>query len=64
VERWVLEADLDDEGAVALLQRRIRKEGIERKLASLGARAGDEVAILDRVFEYLPDDEVTREGAG
>jgi GTP-binding protein len=65
VERWVLETDLDDEGAVALLQRRIKKEGIERTLASLGARAGDEVAILDRVFEYVPDDEVSsREGAG
>ena len=56
-ERWVLEADLDDEGAVETLQSRLRKEGIERKLASLGARRGDEVAILDRVFEYLPDDE-------
>jgi GTP-binding protein len=65
VERWVLETDLDDEGAVALLQRRIKKEGIERTLASLGARPGDEVAILDRVFEYVPDDEVpSREGAG
>jgi GTP-binding protein len=57
VERWVLETDLEDEGAVVTLQRRIRKEGIERKLAELGARRGDEVAILDRVFEYLPDEE-------
>ena len=57
VERWVLEADLDDEGDVATLQRRLRKEGVERKLASLGARKGEEVAILDRVFEYLPDEE-------
>ena len=56
VERWVLETDLDDAGAVAVLQRRLRKEGVERKLASLGARRGDEVAILDRVFEYLPDE--------
>ena len=55
-ERWVLETDLDDEGAVETLQIRLRKEGIERKLASLGARRGDEVAILDRVFEYLPDE--------
>ena len=57
VERWVLETDLDDEGAVETLQARIRKEGVERTLASMGARAGDEVAILDRVFEYRPDDE-------
>jgi Obg family GTPase CgtA-like protein len=60
VERWVLETDLDDEGDVATLQRRLRKEGVERKLASLGARRGDEVAILDRVFEYLPDEEEDR----
>ena len=56
VERWVLEADLDDEGDVETLAGRLRKEGVERKLASLGARRGDEVAILDRVFEYLPDE--------
>ncbi|MGZ8631179.1 MAG: GTPase ObgE [Actinomycetota bacterium] len=60
VERWVLETDLDDDGDVATLQRRLRKEGVERKLASLGARRGDEVAILDRVFEYLPDEEADR----
>jgi GTP-binding protein len=57
VERWVLEADLDDEGDAETLAGRLKKEGVERKLASLGARRGDEVAILDRVFEYLPDDE-------
>jgi GTP-binding protein len=60
VERWVLETDLDDEGDVATLQRSLQKEGVERKLASLGARRGDEVAILDRVFEYLPDEEDDR----
>jgi GTP-binding protein len=57
VERWVLEADLDDPGDVRTLAGRLRKEGVERKLAALGAHRGDEVAILDRVFEYLPDDE-------
>jgi GTP-binding protein len=57
VERWVLEADLDDEGDAETLAGRLRKEGVERKLAALGARHGDEVAILDRVFEYLPDSE-------
>ena len=57
VERWVLEADLDDPGDVETLAGRLRKEGVERKLASLGARRGDDVAILDRVFEYLPDEE-------
>jgi GTPase len=55
VERWVLEADMDDEGDVQQLQQRLVKEGLERQLVSLGARHGDEVAILDRVFEFLPD---------
>jgi GTP-binding protein len=55
VERWILETDLDDEHDVERLQRRLVKEGVERRLVSLGARHGDEVAILDRVFEFLPD---------
>jgi GTPase len=55
VERWVLEADMDDEGDVVQLQQRLVKEGVERQLVSLGAHHGDEVAILDRVFEFLPD---------
>jgi GTP-binding protein len=63
VERWVLEADLDDEGSVAVLQGRLRKEGVERRLESLGARRGDEVAILDRVFEYVPDAELAADEA-
>lgn len=60
VERWVFETDLEDDGDVATLQRRLQKEGVERKLASLGARRGDEVAIGDRVFEFLPDEEADR----
>jgi GTP-binding protein len=55
VERWVLEADLDRERDVAELQRRLARAGVERTLAAMGARHGDEVAILDRVFEFLPD---------
>ena len=49
------QTDLDDDQDVERLQQRMAKEGVERKLASLGARHGDEVAILDRVFEFLPD---------
>jgi GTP-binding protein len=56
VERWVLQTDLDDEEDVARLQARLRKEGLDRKLASLGARPGDDVHIRDRVFEYVPDE--------
>jgi GTP-binding protein len=55
VERWVSEADLDDERDVARLQARLVKEGVERKLAAEGARHGDEVAILTSVFEFTPD---------
>ena len=36
VERWVMEADLDDEDEVARLQPRFKKEGIDRALAARG----------------------------
>jgi GTP-binding protein len=72
VERWVMEADLEDEHDLERLQKRMVKDGIERTLAAEGARHGDEVQILDRVFEFLPDpgpgpdpepDDATAEGA-
>jgi GTP-binding protein len=56
VERWVSETDLDDEDETAALGRRLKREGVERTLASMGARHGDEVEIRGRVFEFLPDD--------
>ncbi len=62
VERWVLETDLDDESETQELGKRLRKEGVERKLAALGARHGDEVVIREKVFEFLPDPDP--EGAG
>jgi len=55
VERWVMEADLEDEHDLERLQKRMVKDGVERKLVSEGARHGDEVQIMDRVFEFLPD---------
>jgi GTP-binding protein len=55
VERWVMEADLDDEDEVARLQTRFKKEGIDRALAAQGARPGDEVSIHGKAFEYEPD---------
>ncbi len=57
VERWVAAADFDDPRSVTTLQRRLVKEGVERKLASAGARRGDEVVIGDRAFEFFPGDE-------
>jgi GTP-binding protein len=55
VERWVHEADLDDERALADLQRKLIREGVERQLAKAGARRGDEIRISDRTFEFLPE---------
>jgi GTP-binding protein len=57
VERWVAETDFDDPRGVAKLQKRLRKEGVEGKLAEMGARRGDEVLIADRVFEFIPEEE-------
>ncbi|MEP6477363.1 MAG: GTPase ObgE [Actinomycetota bacterium] len=54
VERWVLEADMDDQDEVQRLQKRLIREGVERQLAAAGARRGDEVLIADRAFEFLP----------
>ena len=54
-EQWVLATDMDDEVQLAKLQGRLVREGIERRLAELGARRGDEVAIGDSVFEFIPD---------
>jgi Obg family GTPase CgtA len=56
VDRWVKDADLYDDDEIAELARRLKKEGIERKLASMGARHGDEVEIAGKVFEFLPDE--------
>ena len=40
---------------MAQLQTRLKKEGVDRKLAALGAQRGDDVHIKGRVFEYVPD---------
>ena len=64
VERWVMEADLEDEGDAAELGRRLKKEGVERKLVSLGAHHGDEVVIREKVFEFLPDEHPEDREAG
>jgi GTP-binding protein len=56
VERWLMETDLDDEQAVTRLQAKLKKEGVDRRLAAMGARAGDDVHIRGRVFEYMADD--------
>ena len=60
VERWVADTDFEDEDQVAVLQRRLAKEGVERQLAAAGAVRGDEVRIGDRAFDFLPGDDAGR----
>ena len=62
IERLLLETDLDDEIQLATFQKRLVRDGIERRLAELGANPGDEVAIGDRVFEYIPDEPAEARG--
>jgi GTP-binding protein len=56
VERWVAETDFEDPADVVSLQNRLKREGVERRLAAAGARRGDEVVIGNRAFEFLPED--------
>jgi GTP-binding protein len=62
VERWVAETDLEDPEQVAALQRRLVRAGVEKRLAEVGARRGDEVLIGRAVFEFLPDEEPSTRG--
>jgi GTP-binding protein len=55
VERWVMEANLDDERSLAKLQQRLKRSGVDRRLTAMGAKPGDEVLIRGRTFEYVPD---------
>jgi GTP-binding protein len=60
VERWVADTDMDDEQAVEMLQRKLIKEGVERRLAEAGARRGDEVVIGGIAFDFIPEEEGSR----
>jgi GTP-binding protein len=55
VERWVREADLEDPRQVIGLQDRLRRAGVEKRLAREGAREGDEVDIAGQTFQYYPE---------
>jgi GTP-binding protein len=56
-ERAVATTDLDNDEAVARLQRRLIQMGVEARLAEAGARRGDEVRIGDAAFDWEPDSE-------
>lgn len=62
IERMVVQTEWDNEEALAFLQRRLVKAGVEQALIEAGARDGDEIRILGRSFEFdvglADDDEV------
>ncbi|MCY4067935.1 MAG: GTPase ObgE [Acidimicrobiaceae bacterium] len=55
--RAVALSDLTDAGALAYMQDRLRRLGVEKALARAGAVYGDEVRIGDFSFAYLADTE-------
>ena len=59
IERMVVQTDWENDEAVAYLQHRFARTGVDAKLASAGCKAGDEIRILGYAFEYEgPEDEV------
>ncbi len=55
VERIVGRIDLENDEAVARLQRKLRAAGIDAALAAAGCREGDTVLIGDAEFTYSDD---------
>lgn len=54
-ELAVAATNLDNEEAVARLQRKLIALGIERALTKAGAREGDEIRIGPASFDFIPD---------
>ncbi len=54
-ERAVAVSDLTSADAVAFVQRRLKRLGVDRALSRAGARAGDLVHIGGFSFEYQPE---------
>jgi len=52
IERMVIQTEWNNEEAVAFLQKRLVKAGVEKALIEAGARDGDEIRILGRSFEF------------
>jgi len=55
VERLVAKIDLDSPQALAYLQGKLKRMGVEEELTRKGAREGDTVIIGERVFDFLPE---------
>lgn len=68
IERMVIQTDWDNDEAVAYLQHRFARCGLDDALAKAGAASGDEVRILELAFTYegadaAPDyDELDEDG--
>ncbi len=55
VERLVSRLDLSKPQALAYVQARLRRMGIEEELVRQGAKEGDAVIIGDYVFDFFPE---------
>jgi GTP-binding protein len=58
IERIVLMTDLAEDDAVARLQNRLKKMGLEDALTAAGAKEGDTAIIKDFEFNFIPDPEM------
>jgi GTP-binding protein len=54
-ERAVVTTDIDNEEAVARLQRKLVQMGVEKMLEQAGAKEGDEVRIGEVAFDFQPE---------
>ena len=52
VERMVVQTDWDNEEAIAFLQHRFKRIGVDKALDAAGACDGDEIRIVGYAFEY------------
>ena len=52
VERMVVQTDWENEEALAFLQHRLKRLGVEKALEKAGAVDGDEIRIVGRAFEF------------
>ena len=52
VERMVIMTELGNEEAIAFLQKRLVKSGVEKALEEAGAVDGDEISIAGATFEF------------
>ena len=52
VERMVVQTDWENEEAIAFLQHRLKRLGVETALERAGAVDGDEIRIVGRAFGF------------